>query len=650
MPEYTIETHDGSYTVNLDGDLTPERVQAILDNMEPEPEPQSLPALERARRSARTTPAEAIAGNPATRYLMGITDMAIGGPAQLGTAVGGWVMDKAGFNDPYAAFNKVNEFRDRYKDMERAGMDEAGTRHNIAGALGQISAGAGAMSRYAIPKDMVPRMLQGAAQGFTLGAAAPVDSDSYAGSKAGQMALGTVLGGAIPPIASYAADTIRSGAGATGRYIGELANRVAGSERGRIISALRSGSDDFHLTPSQMAAPSGGMVNAPRGSSSFANLMNRVMKHNKNDKMGFVSRRMQSIVNTLKNTFRSDNVDDLLRTRKANSDPFFAAARESDSVVDTRSTQRLIGQMLDENPNDSLLRKWLENVRGRLSRSQTVTPAQPSTRTSGIGSAPPGSAGSSRNVPVTSVRELDSLAGDMRRILQEAAGDAPPDRRHFAMLARVKSQLQDDIGNVNADYRTALENFRRDSIPLNQAMFGREVNRQLERATTERARQRILQDALDNPDSILKNIDDITIDFRNIDDLATPEQISVLGQTRDAMGQVVRNENLARGADATVDQAINDVGVGTFPNPLNRVLMVLNRAARDTESVGTIRTLQDLSKLSPEQLARLMERFNPDERVLLNQFLGFSPVMGAIQATDNSMQSANDQIAEALAR
>lgn len=614
------------------------------------------PALDRANSMQNNRETAAIAGNPATRWAVGLGDTLFGGPAQLGANIGGYAASKLPERvvgtDPYALANIIADTRKDWKELrEDTQYSRSGQPANkdIAGVLGNMTAGGASMSGYELPYSLIKRAFQGGAHGAMLGAMAPVDSDNYLETKLAQTAVGTGLGFVIPPALGSIGDVLRGATGATGRYSGELLNKAAGSNRERIMSELRSAmtTNPFKLTPSQIASPSGGTATAPRGAANFSNLFRQAGSDNREGVAGFVADRMEKIMDSVKGIFKTGDVDQLVATRKANSEPLFNSARDSNSVVDVSPTLSLINQIIQENPNDTLLVRWLGQVRNNLTRSQTVSPAIQSTRIRGIGGNTPGSPGSSTRVPVTDVRSLDSLAGDMRRLLNEAAGDAPPDRRHFALVTRVKSQLQDDIGAANNDYRTALANFKRDSIPLNQARFGAEFNRQLERNGTEMGRYNLINDTLDDPNTILKNIDEIGIDFRSIDDIANPEQVGFLRSAKGAMERVVQDQNLGKGGNTAVDRMVGEIGGGTFINPLQRVMMVINQGLNRSGSAAQVKTMSDISKMGPEKILKLMEKFNPEDRFLVSQFLGYAPVVGSSNLADSASQAAPD-IAGAL--
>ena len=150
--------------------------------------PTEEPAFEKeAKEILATTPAELIAGHPATRFALGAASPILGA-AQLGAEALG---------DPTGTQRLAQLER-----MKQAGMKAYGSEgFDVMGMGGTVLSPAFLKAGKAIPvaKTAGKKVLQGTLIGAGAAATTPVtETDDYWSSKGGQVLLGTILGGAIP--------------------------------------------------------------------------------------------------------------------------------------------------------------------------------------------------------------------------------------------------------------------------------------------------------------------------------------------------------------------------------------------------------------------------------------------------------------------
>ena len=176
------------------------------------------PAFEReAKEILATTPAELIAGHPATRFAVGAASPILG-LAQLSAEAAG---------DPTGT-----QTLSQFERMKQAGMKAYGSEgFDVMGMGGAVLSPAflGAGKALGPATTAGARIGQGALVGGAAGATAPVtEPEDYWSTKGGQVLLGTVLGAAIP-------GTIEAGKGIA-HGVRNISDMFTKSGAGRILS------------------------------------------------------------------------------------------------------------------------------------------------------------------------------------------------------------------------------------------------------------------------------------------------------------------------------------------------------------------------------------------------------------------------------
>jgi hypothetical protein len=172
----------------------------------------------------QTTTPEAIAGHPMTRFALGAASPFLGA-AQLGSEALG--------------FRGVTDHLKQLEEAKQTGRKEAGSSGfdpiETAGAV-LSPAFLGAAKALPAAGGVMGRAAQGAAVGGLAGATAPVsEGNDYWGSKGGQVLIGTVLGGAVPPVIDAASAGARGVGNVANLFLPGGEKRIATNYQRRLI-------------------------------------------------------------------------------------------------------------------------------------------------------------------------------------------------------------------------------------------------------------------------------------------------------------------------------------------------------------------------------------------------------------------------------
>lgn len=207
--------------------MTPrERLDMLrkMEGMTPREKLNALRALETqpavvAERETAATPeastADKVIGSVPGRTVLGAAETVVGGPFQFGANVGSWlnrnvaapIYDALGMEDSaryardprYDVGRMANETQSEIEASKRRGMAAHGAEGtDIAGTIGGLAAGVGALRNVAVPGTLLGKVWQGAKIGGGFGAAAPVMDGDYGSEKTSQIASGAALGGLMP--------------------------------------------------------------------------------------------------------------------------------------------------------------------------------------------------------------------------------------------------------------------------------------------------------------------------------------------------------------------------------------------------------------------------------------------------------------------
>jgi len=188
------------------------------------------------------TTAERALGSVPGRFALGAAETVVGGPLQLGANVGSYlnrnvaapIYDALGMEDSaryareprYDVGAIANKAQSDIQEAKRKGMAAHGkSGFDVAGTLGSVAGGIGAVRNLALPSSLGGRVLQGAGAGAGFGLAAPVTEGDYGSTKATQVGVGTALGGLLPVgigIGRATADKVRDVAAILSRNTNEL--------------------------------------------------------------------------------------------------------------------------------------------------------------------------------------------------------------------------------------------------------------------------------------------------------------------------------------------------------------------------------------------------------------------------------------------
>lgn len=250
-----VRLPDGTVVTNVPEGITQSELMTRLGRtVEPSSTPPKAPA----------TPEEKVMGHPLARFAMG-TASPVAGLFQLGANV-------VGAGEP------VNKHLSKVEQMKRRGMEEYGAETDVAGTLGTMMSPPVLKAASAVPlaASTLGKVAQGAGLGGLFGLANPVTEEGdFAQQKAGQVATGAAVGGALPPLISGGAAIGRAARnvvdpwlpGGAERVAGRIANAAAGDKRDTIVQALMQ---NRQIVPGSQGHA--GEVAAPAGSAEFSGL------------------------------------------------------------------------------------------------------------------------------------------------------------------------------------------------------------------------------------------------------------------------------------------------------------------------------------------------------------------------------------------
>lgn len=533
------------------------------------------------------TPAEAIAGNPVTRFALGAASPLLGA-AQLQTNM-----------NPLArmlgADVAVNDWLARLEAMKRAGMKGAGTEgFDVSGTLGAALNPAGLGVARAVPAaaGMLGRVEQGAGFGAGMGVTTPVTEggDNFTLAKLLQTALGTGAGAASAPIASGIGSAVTKASnliepflpGGAQRMGARTANAAAGARHPQVVAALQN-----PATPVAGAPASAGEAAAPAGSAEFAALQKIVESRRPSD-YDAMARAADAARVAQVRTVGGDDVALALAEaeRKTAADPLYAAARAGTTPINTGQIVQQVDDLLAKNPGNRELVAELSNIKSGLLDA--------------------------KGQPRTSAQEVSSVLDGMKAAIA---------KKENAFIKGTLTGIKDKLASAIPGYEQAQKVFAEKSVPVNQMQTGQYLEGKLVPALADfdgapAQKAATYAGALrDAPGTVKRATGDPR--YERLSQYMNPQQVDALDGVAESLARKARYEQLAREGSKEARRLLGE----EFPKAgmqgyLERTVTIMRAVVNRLEGRATEKTLDYLADKmrDPAEMARIMQAATPSQR------------------------------------
>ena len=454
-----------------------------------------------------------IQGSIPGRLIQGAADLPIGA-LQLAANV-------VGAGDPIN--ERIAEIEERTNALRgpNAGFDWARLTGNVLSPAALMAA-----AKVPLAATRMGKIGQGVGIGAVAGATAPVTDggEDFASTKVMQTAGGAMLGGTIPAVAPLVTTPIKAGYHALiepwlqpAAIKGRAFLEAAGDKADDIIRLLR---ENKQIVPG--SRPIAGEAAADAGRAEFAALQKQAQDINPSAYAERGAEQNAARLSSLRIGVAGD-ADQLVAAetaRKARTDPLYKAATAQGNLVETFPVKFDIEKLLSRNPGNRELVSELNNVKKGLLYANG---------------------------------ELRTDAGQVSSVIDGLKSAIAKEENKF--IAGTLRKLKTDLEKAIPGYETAQKAYRHMSAPVNQMQVGQYLEQKLVPALGDDAKQRsgvYAQAVRDAPGTIKRSTGAPRYD--KLEDVLTPQQLSVVNGIRDDLARGAKFEDLARkGAKAAPD-------------------------------------------------------------------------------------------------
>lgn len=621
MAEFIITDPRTGVTLRLEGDSAP--TEAELENIFSERQLAGLPqgsAMERARGTVRQPsvdfPTFAL-GTPVGRFIEGAADLPLGAAQFITESLG---------STKVTDFLKKREQRistgreavARAEGRETGGFDIPRFAGNIALAV--------ALTKGIPISPTIPgRIVQGAGIGAVTGAAVPAVSEDIEREKTTQIAVGGATGGVIPAAGGLfrkAGQMVRNLVdpflpGGIQRAVRETAAEAVEGPIAPVTTQLRAGG-----TTEQAL----GRTDEPTLAGLARQIEGRAPKELAKQTAEENASRIAAVRQAGGGTGEvplAQTIDDLIKTRTQQTAPLFTAASKSTATVTPKRANELVDGFIESDPNNQKLIPVLNQIK------QTLT-----------GNSP---------------RELISASQNIGRLMSEKG---PTGQRVNEAIVRqlniIKKALDNDIGKAVPEFKQANALFQELSEPVNRAQVAQRLEQKLtsplagdtESVIQQRGAQ--FASALDDERKLIAQ----ATGFKRgtgLDKFFSEEDLTKIGNIADRLKNDAEFSRLATIGRGQAGRITQDLEAQTLVNPLNRIIMVINRVLTLSGRARKEETLNQAAQVfrDPKKLAGLLDSADPAQRGQIKTLLDSIPieriatVTGVLSGTFDSEESAN---------
>lgn len=305
-----------------------------------------------------------------------------------------------------------------------------------------------------------------------------------------------------------------------------------------------------------------------------------------------------------------DAMAQAIATRKAASAPFMAKLDASTATVNPKRTLSLIDTMMEKSPGRTQLASALQSVKRAIVDSEGIVQTNPG------------------NLYRGARKQITDL-------LAAKAGDGSPVNKEISReLTVIKDALDKEIGRAEPAYRVFMQQFARNSEPINQMDVGRKIIEKsvspLTNTLRPEAYARSLSDQVARQATGFKRA--------TLAKTLTPDQLASLNAVKADTAQAVMADRMAgtKGSDTIKKLAyanmIDRFGVPTFLQEFAPTQVTGNLAARSADVLYG-RANKELASalaetlLNPQRAGQLMRNVGPRQyQELLNAMTRVAPI------------------------
>jgi len=472
MPDYNITGPSGKkFKITGDSPPTEDELESIFSSMTPvaqsaqsRPVDSGMGADNSIARAQATKDAGVVdfgtflLSTPAGKFIEGAADLPLGAAQFISESLGS---------------TKVTEFlreRKQRQDRGQAAVDSVAPKGGVAGGAekfldvianpaGNILLGGAATKGIALAPTIPGKVAQGAGLGALFGAATPATSDDIASEKSQQIAVGSLVGGAVPAalagiksafgVGKNLLSTIMPG-GST-RRVKELVSKSVDGKTAPVVEQLRAGG-----TTEQSL----GRTGEPR----LAAIAQKVQGRESTAVARSIAEQNSSRIATVREAGGgsadkplSETIDKAIGARKAATSQLFEDAGNDTAEIGIPRTLKIVNSFLEKSPKETKLTSILNGVK------ESFEVAGPTGR-----------------VADKTSRGLISASKNIRNLIDERG---PTGQRVNQGIVReltiIKKSLDAEIGKVNTGYAKANSLFRDMSKPVNKAQIAQKLEEKL---------------------------------------------------------------------------------------------------------------------------------------------------------------------------
>ena len=528
------------------------------------------------------TPAEAIAGNPITRFALGAASPFLGAAQLMANASPVFRMGglHTKINDQLKDLEKIKETGMAAQNGGTAGFDWAGLLGN---ALSPATVGV--LTKLPAAVGVADKVKQGAAIGGGLSAAKPIGKgDDCFTDKAIQTGAGAVIGGAIPAITNAVGGAYRVGRnvidpwlpGGAERAAGRTLNEAAGGKRDEIIRLL---TDSRKFVSGE--APTAAEVASPAGATVFSG-MEKIARNKAPDRFADVTTASE---NARLNAVRSVSKDEQALADAVSNRA--TAAKSNYGAVETQTVPTSVFATFLEKPSINAALK-----------DAGVSAKE-------IGSRPVGDGG------YFTVKELQRIKESLDSGIT-AAQNAKLNGKRPALSPGELIKTRDDfvalVSSKSPDWAKARTQYREDSLPINRMEVGQELEKSLRNSLGVESPMQFTNAVREAPRTITRATTGAPR-YDKLESILTPKEMDSINNVANSLIRREATNNLTQeGASKAADLAgaiVPKVPAGGMFNPKYSVFRAItNRMAGRAE--GKSLDVMAEGMATPEGALRLM--------------------------------------------
>jgi len=478
------------------------------------------------------------------------------------------------------------------------GFDWGRLAGNLASPV-SLAAFATPLKGVTLPKTMGRSALFGGGYAATQ----PVTEGEFLPQKAGQMATGAVIGGALPAgvagtvgLVKGAGQLIRpfSQKGIT-KDVTELLVQELGPQRAKVAQALSQAKQGE--TAGQALARYG-VENADDIGATITRFERDLAKKGGEGQPLRTQYQQQAnarkmIIDAIKQT--PEARESAVAARTAATDPLYKAVETSNKQVSVGPVLTKIDDILAKNPNETAITGPLSKIKAAITAGQPVesrmlkTQAgvtdkmaedlakQKGVRLEDLPASLKQQAGISDELALseTNPQALYSLSKEIKKMISTKTPGGQ-NEYNVKVLDEIKKVLDEQIGKAEPAFKKAQETFAEKSVPINRMDVGKVLSEKLIPIGTETpgAFMRATQDAT----KTLKTATGFPR-YKELGQVLAPEQVGGVQKVAKELENQLRQKQMASGVEAVLPKLEKGIEI-TLPNLLSRPALVANAVLR----------------------------------------------------------------------